>query len=585
MTPWPRLSATVASVLLATSTLHAQTLGGDEDEFSEEMGEQDVAQDDTWGNQDDDAFGEDIDRDADEALEEDEDEATFAQDRDATPPAPAVGAAKNDELPASGVTVSYRPSSTARIAKGDFELLLPPLFGYRRSGPRTQLAIFPAFYMLEEKANQELVALTYYQRRGRDLGDVVFPLFWWFRGRDYHTWVVPPLWSHEDAHGYDYGIAPFYMRGQHDDSFYTLVPPLLTFDWGNKDEEYRLALIHWRMKQGRTDNWGVFPFAWIFDSPSEHVSLVPPFYFHWDNREKREVTTVVPPVYHHGDANESFWGIAPLFHYNEGKRSASLTIPPLLFHYGNSPEAFRLVTPLFLYFDEQDGQTLVTPLYQRFRGATEMDAVAPLFFSVRDPREQSSMLMATPLFWHFDSPSRVDTLAFPFALRLEERGRSTLWATPLAANETNYETGESTTWVFPTVQVSKWKDGDAVNLHPLFYWEQTKKHRHFVIAPLIWDFEEHSDVSHKRYTVGFPLFWRFEEDRVTNQLVLNTFYRHERIGSGSKWEFHFFPLFAFGESETGGHWWNVLYGLTGFERHGPYARASAFWIPFQVEGP
>ena len=44
------------------------------------------------------------------------------------------------------------------------------------------------------------------------------------------------------------------------------------------------------------------------------------------------------------------------------------------------------------------------------------------------------------------------------------------------------------------------------------------------------------------------------------------------------------PLFSYGQSPSG-HWWNVLFGLTGYERKGEYANVKAFWLPIQVDSP
>jgi hypothetical protein len=85
--------------------------------------------------------------------------------------------------------------------------------------------------------------------------------------------------------------------------------------------------------------------------------------------------------------------------------------------------------------------------------------------------------------------------------------------------------------------------------------------------------------------VGFPLYWRFRTRDTVSQLALNTYWHERRTRSGRAWEFHFFPLFAFGSDAPGDHWWNVLYGLAGYTRRGSYARARVLWLPFQVDGP
>ncbi len=104
-----------------------------------------------------------------------------------------------------------------------------------------------------------------------------------------------------------------------------------------------------------------------------------------------------------------------------------------------------------------------------------------------------------------------------------------------------------------------------------------------MIAPLFWDFETYAE--RNRSTVLFPLFWRFRRGSTVSQLAGNTYYHAWRQGDVSGWEFHFFPLFAYGESGAHDYWWKVLYGLAGYERRGEYARGQVMWVPFQMDGP
>jgi hypothetical protein len=53
------------------------------------------------------------------------------------------------------------------------------------------------------------------------------------------------------------------------------------------------------------------------------------------------------------------------------------------------------------------------------------------------------------------------------------------------------------------------------------------------------------------------------------------------VPGGSDWEFHFFPLFSYGQSPTG-HWWNVLYGLAGYTREGATSKMRLVYIPIPL---
>ena len=296
--------------------------------------------------------------------------------------------------------------------------------------------------------------------------------------------------------------------------------------------------------------------------------------------------TVVPPFYHRDEPTGSYFGIPPLFHHNSGPGHTSTTIFPLLSHYAENEDGMQLVAGgVFWYWRDHGDETIVTPLYQRFRGATEMDAVTPLFYHIRDPRTDSLTLMVTPLFWHVEDPGTVNTVLFPLFGRFEERGRQSTWVTPVVANHVNEDLGDETTWVFPTIQVSRWHDGDAVNIHPIWYFESVPSHQHSVLAPFWWDFEEYTG-DRNRYTVLFPFFWRFREGNTTSTLVMNVYHRERtREDGSSEWEFSIFPFFSYGESSTGGHWWKLFYGLIGYERRGAYGITTLAYIPFQTDGP
>ncbi len=65
------------------------------------------------------------------------------------------------------------------------------------------------------------------------------------------------------------------------------------------------------------------------------------------------------------------------------------------------------------------------------------------------------------------------------------------------------------------------------------------------------------------------------------QVAFNTVYREKQVAGGTDWEFHFFPLFSYGESPTG-HWWNVLFGMAGYTRDGTRSEVRALYIPFKL---
>ena len=105
---------------------------------------------------------------------------------------------------------------------------------------------------------------------------------------------------------------------------------------------------------------------------------------------------------------------------------------------------------------------------------------------------------------------------------------------------------------------------------------------HTVIAPVFWDFANPKG----RTTIGFPLYWRFadgQDDSVT-QVAANTVYLQKRVAGGTDWSFHFAPLFSYGEDPEG-YFWNFLFGMAGYSRHGGETQTRVFWIPFNGGTP
>lgn len=561
--------------LLAASGAAAQDAGVPGDEVEEEWTDEDEA----WAEEEEPAQQEPAGEEPEEEAPEGE-EAAADGDEDGAEPDEAVVGQEAGLLP-PGATIRYQPPATG---EHDFSLILPP-FLYAREGANETIALFPLFYYRVSPPSTELLIPPYYLQRGPAEWDVLFPIFWWYRGEGHHTWIVPPIWSHESSDGFDFGVAPFLLTGRHGQNHYTLIPPLLTIDWGSEHERFTFATLFWRVQERYAEHWGLFPFLWVENTERGSYVIQPPFFFRFEDREEGTALTVVPPFYHRDEPTGSYFGIPPLFHHNSGPGHTSTTIFPLLTHYSEEADVMRLVAGGVLWYWRDHGdETIVTPLYQRFRGATEMDAVAPFFFWVRDPRTHYSALAIPPLIWHIEDPGSVATVVAPFFARFEERGRSTTWLTPLIANHQNHELGDETTWVFPTIQVSRWHNGDAVNIHPLWYFESVPSHRFSVLVPFWWDIESFEG-TRNRTTVVFPFAVRHREGNTTSTLVLNVYHR-ERVREDSwEWEFHIVPFFAYGENSDRGHWWKIFYGLAGYERRGPYGVTTLLYIPFQTDGP
>lgn len=578
------LAATASGVVLSPPRALAQDDAVPEGDDEDDAGAYDEEDEDEDASEAEDASDAEDGEDASDAEGgEDGEDAEDAEDgEDGEDGEGDTAEGESTELPPAQTVRYIEPPPTP--AEGDFQLALPPVLVERRGGIATT-AVFPLFYLRESPGTSELVIPPIYHREGESQGDVLFPVLWWLRGPGWHTWIVPPVWSHSSPTGHSFGIFPLLATGRDNAAYYHVLPPLLTLAWGDEDEDYLFAgALFYRMRQRDDERWGVFPLIWWNDTPSEQYQFVAPFVFRHHNARQQQTITIVPPglFYLSEQPRESWWGIAGLLHHDEGPGFHSTTIPPLLFHFSEEPEVMRLTTPLFLYFREHDSQTFVTYLYQHYRGATELDAVAPIFWWIRDPRDGSETLVILPVLARWSSPAASNTIVFPFFAHFDEYGRRQTWITPLVANTRDLEHGDETTWVAPTVQVSRWRDGEAINIHPLWYYEHVPSHRHYVLAPFWFDFEQYE--RHDRYTVAFPFYWRFVEGVTETQLFLNTYFRRREWRNEGRWEteFHFAPLFDWGENSEGEHWWRVLYGLVGWEHRARHDRLWLLYIPIDI---
>jgi hypothetical protein len=185
--------------------------------------------------------------------------------------------------------------------------------------------------------------------------------------------------------------------------------------------------------------------------------------------------------------------------------------------------------------------------------------ITPLYWHYRDPDIGLDRKLLLPFVYKGESPRGKDLAIFPFYGRFQRYGLS------------------DETWITPLFRYSQDTTGWAANLFPFVHVGRSHQSSHLVLAPFVWDFASPTS----RATVILPGFFRFSDADGVSQLVLNTFYKEKKVPGGSEWEFHFFPLFSYGQSPTG-HWWNVLYGLAGYTREGAMSKMRLAYIPITL---
>lgn len=427
---------------------------------------------------------------------------------------------------------------------------------------------------------ESLYGLLYYRRRSPEYDrDVVFPLAWHVRDHDSRTFVLGPL-AHREAPGeHDNWIAPLAFTGARKDGGYFHFPLLLTSSHWGKDGAFTIVGPYFRDRTGSDVDMGVAPFLFRGDNGNveggrKTYTLIPPALFYHREREVDESTfTVVGPVITHEDPKRFVFDVAPFYFSIRGKpetggvRESHTTLVPF-FHYGYSPTETLFAFPGYLRRTTPKVETTVTPFYVHTTtrtGRTSLTTAGPI----------------VPLYYAYDDKDTGFRARgfFPFYYGDKGNEGESFW-TPLFARFESY--GQSRTyWAFPNFTFQRSYKGWETDLHPILYLGRSEHSSHTVLAPFLWDFTSLKS----RATVAFPFYWRFADTQTqeVTQVAGNTVYLQKRVSGGLDWQFHFVPLFSYGENPSG-YFWNVLFGIAGYKRQGTLSQMKAFWLPITLSG-
>jgi hypothetical protein len=427
---------------------------------------------------------------------------------------------------------------------------------------------------------QGLYSLLYYRRRSLKLDmDVVFPAFWRVRDGDSHTLVLGPFVHREAPHENDNWLAPLYFQGSRKDGGYFHSPVLLTTSHWDTNGAFTLIGPYFRSRSGREVNAGVAPFYFHGDNGNTEgnrstYTLVPPLlFYHGDHEVDGTSTTVVGPVIVQSDPKRDVFDIAPLYYHIHGKPESGgvaeehTTFFPF-FHYGYTPDQSLFILPGYYRQVTRTSDTLLSLVYSHVEGRsgstslTAVGPVVPLWWDYRDRDLGVRTWALAPFFMNSQSPAEHDWLT-PLVGRFETYGQSSTW------------------WIFPSFTFQSGNRGWENDFHPLVYVGRSDDSSHTVVAPIFWDFAD----SKGRTTVGFPVYWRFADtkDDSVLQVAANTVYVQKHVVGGTDWQFHFAPLFSYGENPNG-YFWNVLFGLAGYSRYANGGQVRVFWLPIDVGG-
>lgn len=451
----------------------------------------------------------------------------------------------------------YEESNTSGYR---FRTSFPPLWFER---------IQPSLKDPTQPDRASLFGLYYNRRSAEHADDVLFPLFWNLRDNDSRTTVIGPWAQRVAPDRADHWLAPLYFWGRRPGGGYLILPPLLTYMNHDAESGFNLfgpVFCTWKGSAGcswdesKSLHRGFAPLYFAGHGEDSEYRIIPPL-LHYHTLDKRQGTSVdfFGPIYRkHTETWDSFH-IFPLYFSVWGTDERHTTLLPF-FHYGYKGDSSLFINPLFLTGKSELGySTFITYLYARYRGKTELDMVTPLYWDYRDPEIGLSQKLLAPFWFSRVSPRENTHVLFPLFANIERRGLS------------------ETTWITPLFQHSTDLRGWSTNIYPFLFVGRDGYDTHTVVAPFFWDFATRSS----RTTIGFPLYWRFAEENSVSQLIGNVYYSEHRGRQGLDWQVHIFPLFSYGETPDG-HFWNVLYGLAGYERRGSMTKIRTFWVPIPL---
>ncbi len=442
--------------------------------------------------------------------------------------------------------------------------LIPPFFLHERGPNHTTTAVFPFVYYERRGTETSILAGPYYRFRQPDMqGDVAFPVYWHWRGHrddnggeDWSTLVIPPFYRHAwsgpgEDRGQAFGVAPLFAYGE---SFardgrllreHLVIPPLLTFHIWTPERALSIAGPFYYSRDRTTVDWGFAP-LWFAgsDLTSNYLTVPLLLTYHTENHDDGSALTVVGPFWSRTHPQGLSINLAPLFFYSRDATSSSTTILPLL-HLSSGPDYRTVASPLWVYARSGNATTFVTWLYQNHRGDTNWDAVAPFFFSSRDPRLGAHTEAVFPFYYHRQSPA------------------GSMW------------------WALPTLHHESDGHDWFTNAYPFVYPGRSGDATHTVVAPFVWDFDNPDTDSHA--TVVAPFFWRFRHHHDVTQLAGNVLWISGETADGPSYEWHILPLFSYARPRPTDVSWSVLFGLAGYRRYGTHAQMRLFWVPINLD--
>jgi hypothetical protein len=320
--------------------------------------------------------------------------------------------------------------------------------------------------------------------------DVLFPLFWSFRGANRGTTVFfPVIWDFRGPDSRTTVAGPV-VHLRDGPSWLNVVVPLW-WSGGNSGKPSRTGKTDKTDNPNKADQTAT---AWRFQT------LIPLFFWKQSgNGSKLTWLSLIGGGSRDDQAHERTLALLPgLFFRRDPERELDIVTPLYIRHHNIAADATtRLISALLYLRDDPGGSTTVVfPIFWRFRdrptGATAT-AVFPFFFNRSGPSDTTTAAGFFPI-WFYQR-KLVDggwgAGVFPLAFFGRRGDASHAVVFPLF-------------WRFADAK------GSTTLLLPLFYSTRDGSGRDSAVLPLLTFFGTHDGLS---YQIQFPLFWRFTDAR------------------------------------------------------------------------
>lgn len=518
--------------------------------------------------------------------------------------APAEDAAESREQPLTDEQRARMVPSEGELAdpseRAPHRFFFPPYL--RETGPNHDTTVlFPLYFNSRVNDQRWLLIPPYYRLRSqRVASDAVFPLFYYSRGLTddggtYSTFVIPPVWHHQSrgpdaARSLAVGVFPlfsYYERFARDGRLtgeHLVIPGLLTFHAWWQGGQTTITPLFQYFRAGASRTWLAGPVVPLFahhTSPESDWTWSLIFYRRMVHSTNTSLT-VVGPFWTENSPTSTSINLAPVLFHSHNRTDSRTTLLPF-FHTESSRDHFTLVTPLGGYTRTGSESTLVLPFYQNHRGATQLDAIAPLFFYSRNQR-MGEYTVSVLNFVHNVRPTGYSWTFFPLIGRVHEEGRFDTTLTPLFAHSYDVGRRASTTWVFPSIHVERSPEHRVVNVYPLVYHAAGRQWHHNVVFPFVWDIGNREQG--RQTTVIFP-FYAHVGDRTgyTRWAFPDIVWWQHGEGETRSWGYDITPFFQYSEPRPGDYSWTIFYGLAGHRRQGNFSQTRVFWATIDSGRP